>query len=193
MLDGTPISENDSLLPFAMTAGQHELAIVISNEACTVTGLLHVTAEVFPTLELSSPDISVCNEVSLTALSNTDVEWFNGDVFLQMGDVFTTTNNGNYTAAAMNSCGLLEQNIDLFIPFGPSDVIIVNDNGTLSLSEVAVSYEWLLDNTPLPDSNFPEWIAQESGAYSAELLFASGCSMLADQINVVIGMAESSH
>jgi hypothetical protein len=190
VLDGTPISENDSLLPFAMTAGQHELAIVISNAACTVTGLLHVTAEEIPTLEFSDPDLAICNQVSISALSNASVDWFNGDVYLLSGDDFTTTTNGNFTASANNSCGVTEQSVTLFVPIGPTEVLIINDNGTLSLSEQAIIYSWSLDNTPIPDSNLPVWIAQESGNYSAELLFASGCSLLADQINVIIGIEE---
>ncbi|MBX7052587.1 MAG: T9SS type A sorting domain-containing protein [Flavobacteriales bacterium] len=190
ILDGTAISDNDSLLPYPMTAGLHDLAIIISNEACTVTGLLHVIAEEEPSLVLSEPDLSVCHEVTVMAESNAIPTWFLGDTYLAQGETFTASSNGLYTVFATNSCNSISTEIELIVPQGPDAVTINNDNGVLTLSETAESYAWYLDGNLLPGSDVPSWTAVESGNYQANLEFASGCSLLSDISLVTINMAE---
>jgi hypothetical protein len=190
ILDGAVVSSNDSLISLMTTPGNHQLGLIIVNEACTVTGLLPIVAETQPTLELNEANISNCNEVSISGISNAILTWFEGNVFVIADDTLVITSNGNYAAIASNSCGSISEEVTLIVPEGPEDVTIFNSEGLLSLSEEAIQYTWFIDGNILPNSDIPTWEASESGSYSALLEFASGCQINTSEISITIHITE---
>lgn len=57
---------------------------------------------------------------------------------------------------------------------------------TTFMDTMTYSYQWLLDGTPIPGATTYDWNALESGDYSAALTDAYGCTVISDQVTVIV-------
>lgn len=152
-------------------AGDYTVTAVMEN-GCTLTGT--ITA-VFDTFESELVSGNVCGpEVVLSPGNYKSYEWFDGST----EPTYTTTESGNYYVTVYNENGIgkifnttisvLENNI---IP----EIMVVGEK-KLTASVEAASYQWYLNDRPIPNATQKSIITIWEGNYSLQITNNNGCN-----------------
>ena len=105
--------------------------------------------------------------------------WSNGG----QGAAIQTDAGGSYVAAAINAfgCRALSDPIEVFpgpdISLVPGGCHVRCQPDTLCLPPIpgVVSFQWLLNNAPIPGATAPELITDQSGIYALQMTDGNGC------------------
>lgn len=78
--------------------------------------------------------------------------------------------------------------VTVFQPVKPATVF---SGGLLSCSNAIqfTHFQWYLDGAPIPDSDVPEWQAQQNGLYTLEAVDVNGCYSVSEGIQVTVSSA----
>jgi PKD repeat protein len=112
--------------------------------------------------------------------ANWQIIWNTGDI----GTSITTEDPGLYYVAVVNEFGCAAESNKLAILPGPPIGSVPAgchtrcspDTLCMPVLPTVVSWQWYLDGSPIPGANSPNFIAQQSGTYWAEMTDFYGCS-----------------
>lgn len=155
--------------------GDYTVTLVTKN-GCTLSETITATFDIFKS-ELVSGD--VCGpEVVLSPGNYKSYEWFDGST----EPTYTATKSGNYYVTVYNEYGMgktfsttisiLENNI---VP-----EILVTGDKKLTASIDAASYQWFLNERPIPNATEKSIITIWEGNYSLQVTNKGGCSSVSE-------------
>lgn len=152
-------------------AGDYTVTLVMKN-GCTLTETITATFDTFES-ELESGDL--CGpEVVLSPGTYKSYEWFDGSTqptitITESGDYYVTVYNENGIGKTFSTTiSILENNI---VP-----EIQVVGNKKLTASVEAVSYQWFLNERPIPNATEKSIITIWEGNYSLQITNNNGCN-----------------
>lgn len=162
-----------------LESGLQILQLEASNPICTISRSEPIVVTAQPNLSLSSNNELVCDwPFIISATSNTDVTWYQGEEVIGMGTEQTFSAPGNYTAISNNLCGTVTQSILLTSGEYPSLTTPMTDISQCgsqaeitAVTEEAVTFTWYYNGEFI--SNETTIIASNSGSYS--LILDNGC------------------
>lgn len=154
-------------------AGDYTVTAVMKN-GCTLTGTITAT---FDTFESELVSGNVCGpEVALSPGNYKSYEWFDGSTEPN----YVTTKSGTYYVTVYNENGIgktfsttisiLENNI---VP-----EIKVTGDKKLTASVEGTSYQWFLNDRPIPDATQKSIITFWEGNYSLQVTNHNGCNSI---------------
>jgi len=154
-------------------AGDYTVTAVMEN-GCTITETINAAFDTFKSELVSG---AVCGpEVILNPGNYTSYEWLDGST----ESTFTTTKSGDYYVTVYNENGLgkifnttisiLENNV---VP-----AIEVTGEKKLTASVEAASYQWFLNERPIPNATEKSIITFWEGNYSLQITNSNGCSSI---------------
>ncbi|MDX1910949.1 MAG: PKD domain-containing protein [Saprospiraceae bacterium] len=119
---------------------------------------------------------------------NWQIIWNTGE----LGTSITTEDAGVYFVAVVNEFGCAAESNKLAIlpgpPIGsvPAGCHTRCSPDTLCLPNLptVISWQWYLDGNPIPGATSPNFIAQQSGTYWAEMMDIYGCSANSDPLSL---------
>lgn len=154
-------------------AGDYTVTLVMKN-GCTLTEKITATFDTFES-ELASGNL--CGpEVVLNPGSYKYYEWFDGsteptNVIKESGEYFVTVYNQNGIGKTFSTnISILENNV---VP-----EIVVTGDKKLTASVDAVTYQWFLNERPIPNANEKSIITIWEGNYSLQITNANGCNSI---------------
>ncbi|MEP6804417.1 MAG: M4 family metallopeptidase [Flavobacterium sp.] len=154
-------------------AGDYTVTVVMKN-GCTLTETIKATFDTFES-DLTSGDL--CGpEVVLNPGNYKSYEWFDGTTeptyaITESGDYFVTVYNENGIGKTFSTTiSILENNV---IP----EIKVVGDK-KLTSSIDAVSYQWFLNERPIPNATEKFLITIWEGNYSLQITNNNGCSSI---------------
>lgn len=154
-------------------AGDYTVTIVMKN-GCTLTETINATFDTFES-ELASGHF--CGpEVVLSPGNYKSYEWFDGStepthVITESGDYYVTVYNENGIGKTFSSnISILENNI---VP----EIKVVGEK-KISSSVEAASYQWYLNERPIPNATEKSLITIWEGSYSLHVTNKNGCSTI---------------
>lgn len=166
-------------------AGDYTVTVVMKN-GCTLTET--ITAK-FDTFESNLVSGNVCGpEVVLSPGNYQSYEWFDGSttptyVATESGDYYVTVYNENGIGTTFSTTiSILENKI---VP----QITVVGDK-KLAASVEAASYQWYLNDRPIPDATQKYIITFWEGNYSLQVTNNNGCSSISapfDSKGMLIG------
>ncbi|SMO74267.1 Ig-like domain-containing protein, partial [Solitalea koreensis] len=198
--DGASFGGNTSSIT-VIDGGSYQVTVTGSN-GCTAQSTVFVVSEWIvtkPIIAVNGPT-SFCdgNNVMLS-VANPDptvtYQWFNGASLVGTGNTYTATVSGSYTVVATDSHGctntsaptnvtawpLSTGNIGPAGPFtickGDPDIVL-----TVTSSGAGDTYQWLLNNTPIPGATGNTYSAYQTGDYSVLISSSKGCSNLSSNL-----------
>ncbi|TPG41958.1 M4 family metallopeptidase [Flavobacterium pectinovorum] len=155
------------------TAGDYTVTLVMKN-GCTLTETITAKFDAFES-ELESGDL--CGpEVVLSPGKYKSYEWFDGateptHVITESGDYFVTVFNENGIGKTFSTTiSILENNI---VP----EIQVIGDK-KLTASVDAASYQWFLNERPIPNATEKSIIAIWEGNYSLQTTNNNGCNRI---------------
>ena len=154
-------------------AGDYTVTAVMEN-GCTITETINAAFDTFKSELVSG---AVCGPVVILNPGNyTSYEWLDGST----ESTFTTTKSGDYYVTVYNENGLgkifnttisiLENNV---VP-----AIEVTGEKKLTASVEAASYQWFLNERPIPNATEKSIITFWEGNYSLQITNSNGCSSM---------------
>lgn len=154
-------------------AGDYTVTVVLKN-GCTLTETITAT---FDTFESELVSGNVCGpEVVLSPGNYKSYEWFDGSteptfVTTESGDYYVTVYNENGIGKIFNTTiSITENNI---VP-----EIVVTGDKKLTASVDAVSYQWFLNERPIPNAKEKSIITFWEGNYSLQTTNTNGCNSI---------------
>lgn len=154
-------------------AGDYTVTVVMKN-GCTLTEKITAT---FDTFESELVSGAVCGpEVVLNPGNYKSYEWFDGStaptyVTTESGDYFVTVYNENGIGKTLSTTiSVLENNI---VP-----EIVVAGEKKLTASVEAASYQWFLNDRPIPNATEKSIITIWEGNYSLQITNNNGCNSI---------------
>lgn len=154
-------------------AGDYAVTITMKN-GCVLTETITAT---FDTFESELVSGAVCGpEVALSPGSYKSYEWFDGSttpiyVATEGGDYYVTVYNENGIGKILNTTiSILENNI---VP----QIEVVGDKKLTALTE-GVSYQWFLNERPIPNAVEKSVITIWEGNYSLQVTNNNGCNSI---------------
>ncbi|MBL7806321.1 MAG: PKD domain-containing protein [Saprospiraceae bacterium] len=186
--------DRNTLLP----VGNHLYSVTVTNQAtgCTaVSDPFLITVNPLPSgFFVSSPTICAGdpNVISYTGPtpSNWQFFWSTG----ASGTSLTTEEPGTYYIRVINEFGCeAKSNTVAILPGPPVSSLPAGCHTRCSpdtlcfpnLPNIA-SWQWYLNGTPIPGANSPNFIAQQSGTYWAELIDIFGCSAESEPLDLTL-------
>ncbi|HAD11078.1 MAG TPA: hypothetical protein DCF33_01440, partial [Saprospirales bacterium] len=186
--------DRNTLLP----VGNHLYTVTVTNQAtgCTaVSDPFLITVNPVPdgffissaTFCAGDPNIITYNG---PAPANWQFFWSTGAA----GTSLTTEDPGTYYIRVINEFGCEAKSNNLAILPGPPVASIPSGCHTRcspdtlclpSLPNIA-SWQWYMNGTPVPGANSPNFVAQQSGTYWAELTDIFGCSAASDPLDLTL-------
>lgn len=153
------------------TAGDYTVTVIMKN-GCRLTEKITAT---FDTFDSELPTGSVCGpEVVLNPGNYKSYEWFDGStepdyVAKESGNYFVTVYNENGIGKTLSTTiSILENNI---VP----EIQVVGDK-KLTASVEAASYQWYLNEKPIPNATEKSIITIWEGTYSLQITNSNGCN-----------------
>ncbi|MFN4256600.1 MAG: PKD domain-containing protein, partial [Saprospiraceae bacterium] len=118
--------------------------------------------------------------------AGTQFIWNTGHI----GTTLTTTNPGQYFLRAQNQFGCSAESNRVAVLPGPNRAAIPSgchtrcrpDTLCLPALPGVVAWQWLLNGTPIPGANSPNFIATSNGAYSLQMTDNLGCTATSDPL-----------
>lgn len=166
-------------------AGDYSVTVSMKN-GCTLTETIIAKFDTFKSDLVSG---AVCGpQVILSPGNYTSYEWFNGSteptyVATESGDYYVTVYNENGIGKTFNTnISILENNI---VP----EIKVVSDK-KLTSSVEAASYQWYLNETPIPNATQKSIITIWEGNYSLQVTNSNGCSSISvpfDSKGMILG------
>ncbi|MEN2399088.1 M4 family metallopeptidase [Flavobacterium sp. MC2016-06] len=154
-------------------AGDYTVTAAMKN-GCTLTETIKA---VFDTFESELPSGAVCGpEVVLNPGNYKSYEWFDGST----EPIYTTAKSGNYYVTVYNENGIgkiFNTTISILENSIVSEIKAAGDR-KLSSSNEGTSYQWFLNNRPIPNANEKSIITVWEGNYSLQVTNANGCSSI---------------
>lgn len=176
---------------FTPQTGASVIAVILSGfNACdTIYDTLQVnlSSGTPPQLTIDKTLICASDSALICAPSGyASYQWNNG----KTTNCFYTNQAGNYYVQVQNGggCGATSTPVSLAVRPQPS-VSIVRQGDTLS-SYGAVSYQWMLDHSPISGATSAVYIARESGLYSVQITDNFGCKATSTDIEIFISGLE---
>ncbi len=166
-------------------AGDYTVTAVLKN-GCTLTEKITATFDTFES-ELASGNL--CGpEVVLNPGNYKSYEWFDGsteptNIITESGDYYVTVYNENGIGKTFNTTvSILENDI---VP-----EIVVTGDKKLNASVDAASYQWFLNERPIPNATEKSIITIWEGNYSLQTTNTNGCNSMSapfDSKGMLIG------
>jgi parallel beta-helix repeat protein len=201
LLNGSPIGSANASSFTATASGAYSVTVVNSNGCSVTSPAVNVTSKPLPVANITAPS-SVCantsSNASVQAQSGAQYTWSvsNGAIASGQGTnsiTFTAAASGNVAisvAVMTNGCtsnGSANIPIDSFSPVvtpgGPTS-FCAGGNVVLSATAGGVSYQWVLDGSPITNANASSFTATASGAYSVTVGNGNGCTVTSAAVNV---------
>jgi Zn-dependent metalloprotease len=153
--------------------GDYTVTVVTKN-GCTLTEKVTAT---FDTFESDLESGAICGpEVVLNPGSYKSYEWFDGST----GSTYTTKESGDYFVTVYNENGIgktLSTTISILENNIVPEIQIVGEK-KLTASVEAASYQWFLNDRPIPNATQKSIIAIWEGSYSLQITNDNGCNRI---------------
>jgi len=154
-------------------AGDYEVSVVTKN-GCTLTETLKV---IFDTFESDLVSGDVCGpEVVLSPGDYASYEWFDGST----DPTYTTTESGDYFVTVFNENGI-GQTFSTTIAITENSIVpeiqVIGDK-KLTSSVDGTSYQWFLNDRPIPNATEKSIITVWEGNYSLQITNSNGCNSI---------------
>ncbi|MFH6995561.1 M4 family metallopeptidase [Flavobacterium sp. FlaQc-48] len=153
--------------------GDYSVTIVMKN-GCILTETITATFDTFES-ELSSG--AICGpEVTLFPGNYKSYEWFDGST----APVYVTTEDGDYYVTVYNENGIgkiLNTTISILENNIVPQIELVGDKKLTALTE-GVSYQWFLNDKPIPNAVEKSVITIWEGNYSLQVTNNNGCNSI---------------
>ena len=154
-------------------AGEYSVTVTLKN-GCILTDKITATLDTFESDLVSG---NVCGpEVILSPGKYKSYEWFDGStaptfIATESGDYFVTVYNENGIGKTFSTTiSIVENNI---VP----EIKVVGDK-KLTASTEAISYQWFLNDQPIPNATEKTIITIWEGNYSLQVTNNNGCSSI---------------
>ncbi len=172
--------------------------------ACSGSSPIYtVNAEALPDTEilLSGSTISedddsalICegSSVSLAVVldANANYEWiYNGNPIGTNSNILEVNTPGNYSVLVTNSSGCVNESTLFEIALSFVSAEITFENGILSESSPASSYQWYLNGNLINGANAMDYSPMENGDYYCNITNSDGCIASSNTINVILNGA----
>jgi Zn-dependent metalloprotease len=152
-------------------AGDYTVTVIMKN-GCTLTETINATFDTFES-ELASG--AVCGpEVVLSPGDYKAYEWFDGST----EPTYVTTKSGNYYVTVYNENGIgkiFNTTISILENNSIPEIQVAGDK-KLTASTEAASYQWYLNDRPIPNATEKSIITFWEGNYSLQVTNANGCN-----------------
>ncbi|MEZ4987412.1 MAG: PKD domain-containing protein [Saprospiraceae bacterium] len=181
-----------------LPVGQHLITLEvtdISTQCSATTVFVIVVYPVPATPIIDTGGGALCAGVSTTlSIVNTAADvsyfWNNGTT----GTTLSTTVGGSYWVTAFNQEGCRIESEVTVISEGPDISLVPNGchtrcaPDTLCLPDIpgVVSYQWMLEGTPipLPGGGMPQLVVTTSGTYTLQMEDIAGCVQVSNPLNI---------
>jgi hypothetical protein len=182
-IDGQEIVVGQTIELTNLSAGEHHVAIEVSNPVCSLQD--EVNFNVIPLLTWASvsEDLHSCGEpVELSATTNasSNITYFFNENIVSTEQIYTATEAGLYTAIATNECGSIEQTWELQFHDPVVEVYLDFETPTIiSATPGFVSYDWSVNGQSVVTSfNYPEGLDFAEVAFEYQLVVTDeyGCT-----------------
>lgn len=186
--------DRGNLLPI----GNHVYSVTVTNftNGCTsVTSPFLVTVNPVPTgFSIAANSACAGSPVTITYSgpkpANWQFIWSNG----VLGTDLSTEDPGKYRIRVINEFGCEARSNEVLIMPGPNVAAIPGGcharckPDSLCIPDIpgVVSWQWFKDGSPVPGGNSPNFVAQESGTYWAELVDNMGCKGTSDPLTLAL-------
>lgn len=180
--------QNNSTGPTDTVTRGGTYSVTVTLSGCTTSGSVAVAIDSLGPVMLQAHPTTICaDDSTLVCAPNIypSYQWNVGG----NGNCVEAKAAGDYYVTVTDSHGCTVQSNPLAIAVYPvPSVSVVIEGDTLS-SYGAVTYQWILNGTPIPGATSTVWIAQQAGLYSLEITDSNGCSETSQQF-VVTGIDE---
>lgn len=99
---------------------------------------------------------------------------------------YTVFSTGNYSVIVTNSYGCVDTATGTQVSFfALPDVPVISQNGDTLISTASSSYQWYLNEVPIPGATDQTYVASQSGDYTVQITDANGCMNVSDPYNFI--------
>lgn len=181
-----------------LSVGNHVYSVTVTNfsNGCTsVTSPFLVEVNPVPTgFSIAANGACAGSPVAITYSgpkpANWQFIWSNG----VLGTDLSTEEPGKYRIRVINEFGCEARSNEVVIMPGPNVAAIPGGchsrckPDSLCVPEIPgiVSWQWFKDGSPVPGGTSPDFVAQESGTYWAELVDNMGCKGTSDPLTLAL-------
>ena len=185
-----PVDIHDPTSDTALVSGLTENGIyrfVRTNEGCSDT--VSVYGGTVAKVQITSAANIFCVNDSTSICATPGFSSYNWNTG-ETGSCIEAKDAGNYYVTATDASGCTAESNHLAIseyPVPSVSIVVVGDTLT---SFGSITYQWYLNNAPIPGATLPLYIAQQPGVYSLAVTDKNGCITLSNSFDVTDGISE---